>query len=247
MDGKDCRVHKDVERVLKEFHEAGKPIGYVGVGSAGLHRPESLFALRGSQGVLGTFQLGKFCSCVLRSVSVTSQERELLGGSPVSPSLTASLFQCSFSSPDLCLLSSLRAGWSQSHTSTVPQHLPLGLHAHCVLGSFTLVCTPKLTGPCSCRGPSSWVLAGGEAGHTCHQEHDGAPPVARSEPLRLGFHGRLAPALTKVGVCPCQCAGACRVRGFGSAGWRDSLGSSAVRDAVKTTHCGIDGSTPDPL
>uniref|UniRef100_A0A8C8XY70 DJ-1/PfpI domain-containing protein n=1 Tax=Panthera leo TaxID=9689 RepID=A0A8C8XY70_PANLE len=27
VDGKDCRVHKDVERVLKEFHEAGKPIG----------------------------------------------------------------------------------------------------------------------------------------------------------------------------------------------------------------------------
>lgn len=29
MDGKDCRVHRDVERVLKEFHEAGKPIGCV--------------------------------------------------------------------------------------------------------------------------------------------------------------------------------------------------------------------------
>ena len=70
MDGKDCRVHKDVERVLKEFHEAGKPIGYVGVGSARLPRPESLFSLRGSQGVLGTFQLGKFCSCVLRSLSL---------------------------------------------------------------------------------------------------------------------------------------------------------------------------------
>uniref|UniRef100_M3YEW1 Glutamine amidotransferase class 1 domain containing 3 n=1 Tax=Mustela putorius furo TaxID=9669 RepID=M3YEW1_MUSPF len=26
-DGKDCRVHGDVERVLKEFHAAGKPIG----------------------------------------------------------------------------------------------------------------------------------------------------------------------------------------------------------------------------
>ncbi|XP_042759222.1 glutamine amidotransferase-like class 1 domain-containing protein 3A, mitochondrial isoform X3 [Panthera leo] len=76
--------------------------------------------------------------------------------------------------------------------------------------------------------------------------HEAGKPVG-SEPLRLGFHGRLAPALTKVGVCPCQCAGACRVRGFGSAGWRDSLGSSAVRDAVKTAHCGIDGSTPDPL
>lgn len=29
VDGKDCKVNKDVERVLKEFHEAGKPIGYV--------------------------------------------------------------------------------------------------------------------------------------------------------------------------------------------------------------------------
>uniref|UniRef100_A0A9L0IS25 Glutamine amidotransferase class 1 domain containing 3 n=3 Tax=Equus asinus TaxID=9793 RepID=A0A9L0IS25_EQUAS len=27
VDGKDCKVNKDVERVLKEFHEAGKPIG----------------------------------------------------------------------------------------------------------------------------------------------------------------------------------------------------------------------------
>lgn len=29
MDGKDCKVNKDVERVLKDFHKAGKPIGYV--------------------------------------------------------------------------------------------------------------------------------------------------------------------------------------------------------------------------
>ncbi|KAJ8004523.1 hypothetical protein DPEC_G00137160 [Dallia pectoralis] len=27
VDGPDCRVNKDVERVLKEFHKAGKPIG----------------------------------------------------------------------------------------------------------------------------------------------------------------------------------------------------------------------------
>ncbi|XP_072826159.1 glutamine amidotransferase-like class 1 domain-containing protein 3, mitochondrial isoform X1 [Vicugna pacos] len=27
VDGKDCRVDRDVERVLKEFHQAGKPIG----------------------------------------------------------------------------------------------------------------------------------------------------------------------------------------------------------------------------
>ncbi|XP_007452575.1 PREDICTED: ES1 protein homolog, mitochondrial [Lipotes vexillifer] len=27
VDGGDCRVNKDVERVLKEFHQAGKPIG----------------------------------------------------------------------------------------------------------------------------------------------------------------------------------------------------------------------------
>uniref|UniRef100_A0A8D2GX30 Glutamine amidotransferase class 1 domain containing 3 n=1 Tax=Urocitellus parryii TaxID=9999 RepID=A0A8D2GX30_UROPR len=27
VDGKDCRVNRDVERVLKEFHGAGKPIG----------------------------------------------------------------------------------------------------------------------------------------------------------------------------------------------------------------------------
>uniref|UniRef100_A0A2K6ELE9 Glutamine amidotransferase class 1 domain containing 3 n=1 Tax=Propithecus coquereli TaxID=379532 RepID=A0A2K6ELE9_PROCO len=27
VDGKDCRVNKDVERVLKEFHAAGKPVG----------------------------------------------------------------------------------------------------------------------------------------------------------------------------------------------------------------------------
>ncbi|GAB5576214.1 glutamine amidotransferase-like class 1 domain-containing protein 3A [Prionailurus iriomotensis] len=32
VDGKDCRVHRDVERVLKEFHGAGKPIGsYAGL------------------------------------------------------------------------------------------------------------------------------------------------------------------------------------------------------------------------
>ncbi|KAJ8793617.1 hypothetical protein J1605_003625 [Eschrichtius robustus] len=29
VDGGDCKVNKDVERVLKEFHQAGKPIGYV--------------------------------------------------------------------------------------------------------------------------------------------------------------------------------------------------------------------------
>uniref|UniRef100_A0A8C0PGT0 Glutamine amidotransferase class 1 domain containing 3 n=1 Tax=Canis lupus familiaris TaxID=9615 RepID=A0A8C0PGT0_CANLF len=36
VDGKDCRVHEDVERVLKEFHKAGKPIGVLerGEGSA---------------------------------------------------------------------------------------------------------------------------------------------------------------------------------------------------------------------
>lgn len=27
MDGKDCKVNKEVERVLKEFHGAKKPIG----------------------------------------------------------------------------------------------------------------------------------------------------------------------------------------------------------------------------
>ncbi|XP_040477780.1 glutamine amidotransferase-like class 1 domain-containing protein 3A, mitochondrial isoform X2 [Ursus maritimus] len=27
VDGKDCKVNEDVERVLKEFHKAGKPIG----------------------------------------------------------------------------------------------------------------------------------------------------------------------------------------------------------------------------
>nr|XP_006639144.1 PREDICTED: ES1 protein homolog, mitochondrial-like [Lepisosteus oculatus] len=27
VDGKDCKVNKDVERVLKDFHRAGKPIG----------------------------------------------------------------------------------------------------------------------------------------------------------------------------------------------------------------------------
>ncbi|XP_023376910.1 ES1 protein homolog, mitochondrial isoform X6 [Pteropus vampyrus] len=29
VDGKDCKVNRDVERVLKEFHTAGKPIGPV--------------------------------------------------------------------------------------------------------------------------------------------------------------------------------------------------------------------------
>ncbi|XP_019480590.1 PREDICTED: ES1 protein homolog, mitochondrial isoform X1 [Hipposideros armiger] len=29
VDGKDCKVNKDVERVLKEFHKAGKPIGLI--------------------------------------------------------------------------------------------------------------------------------------------------------------------------------------------------------------------------
>uniref|UniRef100_A0A7N9ICM5 Glutamine amidotransferase class 1 domain containing 3 n=1 Tax=Macaca fascicularis TaxID=9541 RepID=A0A7N9ICM5_MACFA len=28
VDGKDCKVNKEVERVLKEFHQAGKPIGH---------------------------------------------------------------------------------------------------------------------------------------------------------------------------------------------------------------------------
>lgn len=27
VDGKDCEVNKDVERVLRGFHKAGKPIG----------------------------------------------------------------------------------------------------------------------------------------------------------------------------------------------------------------------------
>ncbi|KAG8136462.1 hypothetical protein E2320_005043 [Naja naja] len=27
VDGKDCKVNKDVERVLKDFHKSGKPIG----------------------------------------------------------------------------------------------------------------------------------------------------------------------------------------------------------------------------
>ncbi|CAM4446106.1 unnamed protein product, partial [Lepidochelys kempii] len=27
VDGKDCKVNGEVERVLKEFHKAGKPIG----------------------------------------------------------------------------------------------------------------------------------------------------------------------------------------------------------------------------
>lgn len=27
VDGKDCKMNKDVERVLKDFHRAGKPIG----------------------------------------------------------------------------------------------------------------------------------------------------------------------------------------------------------------------------
>lgn len=29
VDGKDCKVNREVERVLKDFHKAGKPIGYV--------------------------------------------------------------------------------------------------------------------------------------------------------------------------------------------------------------------------
>ena len=29
VDGKDCKVNGEVERVLKDFHKAGKPIGYV--------------------------------------------------------------------------------------------------------------------------------------------------------------------------------------------------------------------------
>ncbi|XP_012357337.2 glutamine amidotransferase-like class 1 domain-containing protein 3A, mitochondrial isoform X3 [Nomascus leucogenys] len=28
VDGKDCKVNKEVERVLKEFHQAGKPVGH---------------------------------------------------------------------------------------------------------------------------------------------------------------------------------------------------------------------------
>lgn len=27
VDGSDCAVNKEVERVLKDFHQAGKPIG----------------------------------------------------------------------------------------------------------------------------------------------------------------------------------------------------------------------------
>lgn len=37
MDGKDCKVNRDVERVLKEFHAAGKPVGCVALAGAGLH------------------------------------------------------------------------------------------------------------------------------------------------------------------------------------------------------------------
>lgn len=31
-DGKDCKLHNDVERVLKDFHRSRKPIGYVSSG-----------------------------------------------------------------------------------------------------------------------------------------------------------------------------------------------------------------------
>lgn len=31
-DGKDCKLHNDVERVLKDFHRSRKPIGYVSFG-----------------------------------------------------------------------------------------------------------------------------------------------------------------------------------------------------------------------
>lgn len=31
-DGKDCKLHSDVERVLKDFHRSRKPIGYVSFG-----------------------------------------------------------------------------------------------------------------------------------------------------------------------------------------------------------------------
>uniref|UniRef100_A0A8C0CPZ1 Glutamine amidotransferase class 1 domain containing 3 n=1 Tax=Balaenoptera musculus TaxID=9771 RepID=A0A8C0CPZ1_BALMU len=35
VDGGDCKVNKDVERVLKEFHQAGKPIGRQDTGHSG--------------------------------------------------------------------------------------------------------------------------------------------------------------------------------------------------------------------
>ncbi|XP_023594877.1 glutamine amidotransferase-like class 1 domain-containing protein 3, mitochondrial [Trichechus manatus latirostris] len=41
VDGKDCKVNRDVERVLKEFHSAGKPIG-LGKGAASPTPPLAL-------------------------------------------------------------------------------------------------------------------------------------------------------------------------------------------------------------
>lgn len=37
-DGKDCKLHGDVERVLKEFHRSRKPIGYASFGNYSVYQ-----------------------------------------------------------------------------------------------------------------------------------------------------------------------------------------------------------------
>lgn len=37
-DGKDCKLHGDVERVLKEFHRSRKPIGYASFGNSSVYQ-----------------------------------------------------------------------------------------------------------------------------------------------------------------------------------------------------------------
>lgn len=37
-DGKECKLHSDVERVLKDFHRSRKPIGYVSFGHYSIYQ-----------------------------------------------------------------------------------------------------------------------------------------------------------------------------------------------------------------
>ncbi|XP_042854804.1 glutamine amidotransferase-like class 1 domain-containing protein 3A, mitochondrial isoform X2 [Panthera tigris] len=68
VDGKDCRVHKDVERVLKEFHEAGKPIGIPP--TWGLYRPRRrtswvLWKMSQRRGLCGNTAAQRACAASL--------------------------------------------------------------------------------------------------------------------------------------------------------------------------------------
>ncbi|XP_024095091.3 glutamine amidotransferase-like class 1 domain-containing protein 3, mitochondrial isoform X3 [Pongo pygmaeus] len=71
VDGKDCKVNKEVERVLKEFHQAGKPIGHSLKELSG-HRPgRPLRRSHGKRCRLRAPEGGPCCSRITAGVKIS--------------------------------------------------------------------------------------------------------------------------------------------------------------------------------